>query len=575
MRKTGHASASPSGTIANAAEDLVSVLADEGVERMFINPGTDTAPVQEALAAARSSGAPHPRAVLCLHEFVALSSAMGHYYVSGRPQAVMVHVDAGTLNLGGAIHNTQRNHVPVVVFAGRSPYTPDVDVPGHRDLPIHWQQEQLDQQSVLRAFGKWSMEVPRGRELAGIVRRAFQVARTDPKGPAYVMLPREALMEAGNSKPPRRLLPPRPPAPDPSALAELATLLAGAERPVIVTGRTGARPPAAAALVEVAELLGAAVIDGRDRISFPPTHPLYAGDEIGVLGEADVVLLLDVEVPWVPAQAAPPADATICQIDVDCLKATMPLWSYPVDLAVTADSALALPQLLAELRRLATPERVARWNSRRERLTERFRATRRRWAELATSTAASAAADVMLNALNEALPSEAIVLEEAVTNKVALTRQVVRDPGYFFGTGAPALGWSVASALGVKLAEPDAPVFAVCGDGAFNFSVPTAAIWSAHKAAAPFVVVILNNRAYRASKRPVQDLFPAGASVTEDTFPETDLSPSADYVQLISAYGGHGEVVKQPEELPGAVERCLRSQAQGRCALIDIELLES
>src|SRR2546421_5272656 len=99
-----------------AAADLVALLADEGVSHLFINPGTDTAPVQEALAAAREAGRPLPEAVLCLHEQVALSAAIGHHMAGGRPQAVMVHVDAGTLNLGGAVHNAQRNHVPVVVL---------------------------------------------------------------------------------------------------------------------------------------------------------------------------------------------------------------------------------------------------------------------------------------------------------------------------------------------------------------------------------------------------------------------------------------------------------------------------
>src|SRR5918999_3348330 len=107
----------------DAAGELVGTLADEGVEYLFINPGTDTAPVQEALAAARANGAPHPRAVLCTHEFVALSAAMGHHFAGGGPQAVMVHVDAGTLNLGGAIHNAQRNRVPVGIFAGPTPYS--------------------------------------------------------------------------------------------------------------------------------------------------------------------------------------------------------------------------------------------------------------------------------------------------------------------------------------------------------------------------------------------------------------------------------------------------------------------
>jgi acetolactate synthase-1/2/3 large subunit len=559
----------------DAAAELVGTLADEGVEYLFINPGTDTAPVQEALAAARANGAPHPRTVLCTHEFVALSAAMGHHFASGAPQAVMVHVDAGTLNLGGAIHNAQRNRVPVVIFAGRTPYSTAPEVPGHRDTYIHWQQEQADQQAVLRAFGKWSMEVPRGRELGTIVRRAYQVARSDPTGPAYVMLPREALMEPGGDRLARRLLPPRPPAPDPDGLAELAGTLADARRPVIVTGRTGARPDAVDSLVAVADLLGAAVIDHQDRLNFPPRHPLFAGSEVDGADElraADVVLLLDCEVPWIPVQAAPPPDATVLQIDLDCVKHTMPTWTYPVDLALTASTAVALPLLAEELRGLATPERTGRWRDRRAAAHARLAEKRAGWAGLAGSGDGSAPSDAMLQALDKALPPEAVVLEEAVTNRPAVIRQIARDPGFRFGTGSPALGWGVAGALGVKLARPDSPVVSIVGDGSFNFGVPTAAIWSAQKAGAPFTVVILNNQAYRASKLPVQKLYPKGSADSGNDFPETELTPAADYVQLARAYGGDGEVVTRPEELPAALERCLEVQGDGRCAVIDVRL---
>src|SRR5699024_4222855 len=144
---------------------------------------------------------------------------------------------------------------------------------------IHWQQEQPDQQAILRAFGKWTMEVPRGRELGGIVRRAYQVARSDPSGPAYVMLPWAALMQQGGVALSRRLPPPRPAAPDPGGLADLARTLADASRPVIVTGRTGANPESVAALVELAELIGSPVIDHQDRLNFPPRHPLFAGSD--------------------------------------------------------------------------------------------------------------------------------------------------------------------------------------------------------------------------------------------------------------------------------------------------------
>jgi acetolactate synthase I/II/III large subunit len=556
----------------DAAAELVGTLADEGVQHLFINPGTDTAPVQEALAAARTGKTPSPRAVLCTHEFVALSSAMGHYFVTGTPQAVMVHVDAGTLNLGGAWHNAQRNRVPAVVFAGRSPYSTSTDIPGHRDAAIHWQQEQLDQQALGRAFGKWAMEVPRGRDLGPIVRRAFQVAQADPRGPAYVMLPREALMEPGGADLARRLPPPRRAAPDPAGLAEMARCLADAAHPVIITSRTGAQVGAVASLIDVAELLGCPVLDQRDRVSFPARHPLYAGDAVDLLTGADVVLILDCEVPWIPAHASPPAQATVLQIDTDPVKATMPLWTYPVDLALTADTAVALPLLADELRRLASPDRAARWGERREQVTARLAQIRQQWDAFAGSAEPAAAPHAMMQALNKLLPPRAIVLEEAVTSRSALIRQIDRDPGSFFDTGSPALGWAIGGAMGVKLARPDAAVFAVCGDGSFNFGVPTAAIWSAQRAGAPFIAVILNNRSYRASRLPVQRLYPGGAGEAEASFPETDLSPAPDYVALASAFGGGGRAVRTSAELPDAVDYCLALEAEQRCAVLDIWL---
>ena len=556
-----------------AAAELVALLADEGVQHLFINPGTDTAPVQEALSAARSAGAPHPRAVLCIHEHVALSAAIGHHFASGRPQAVMVHVDAGTLNLGGSIHNAQRNRVPVVVFAGRAPYTTAADVRGHRDSAIHWQQEQLDQAGVLRPFGKWHMEVPRGRELAPIVRRALQVVQSDPRGPAYVMLPREALMEPGAGELPARLRAPVPAGPNPAALRELAAILADARQPVIVAGRSGAHLPSVAALVRIAELLGAPVVDQRDRVNFPAEHPLWAmGGGDGTLRRADAVLLLDVEVPWVPAVAAPPGDARILQIDVDCAKVTMPLWSFPVELALTADTRAALPELEEALCALATPARRRAWEERRREVEAELVDARVGWGRRAASHEPADAADAALAALDRSLPDDAIVIEEAVTNRPAVQRQVRRPPGRYFGHGSPALGFAMGGALGVKLARPEAPVVAVCGDGAFNFGVPTAAFFSAHRTGAPFMAVILNNRSYHASKRPVLNLYPDGAAAAAQDFPETELTPEFDYALLARACGGDGRAVETPGDVEEAVRWALGVAAGGQCAVVDVRL---
>jgi acetolactate synthase-1/2/3 large subunit len=112
----------------------------------------------------------------------------------------------------------------------------------------------------------------------------------------------------------------------------------------------------------------------------------------------------------------------------------------------------------------------------------------------------------------------------------------------------------------------------VCGDGSFYFGVPTAAIWSAQRAGAPFIAVILNNRSYRASRLPVQRLYPGGAGAAEGSFPEADLSPAPDYVTLASAYGGGGRVVRDSAELADAVDYCLALEAEQRCAVLDVRL---
>lgn len=558
--------------VPEAAADLVALLADEGVAHFFINPGTDSAPIQEALAAARAAGTPSPQAVLCVHESIALAAAIGHHMVSGRPQAVMVHVDAGTLNLGCQLHNAQRNGTPVVVFAGRAPYSSAPGVRGHRDTYIHWQQEQLDQPAVVRNYAKWHMEVPRGRELAPIVRRAFQVTQSCPSGPAYVMLPREALMEHGLGALPRRLPPAVPPGPDPGALGRLAGILVAGKRVVIVTARTAADPATATVLARIAELLGAPVIDQGDRANLPLGHPLHVVGEAAPLQNADTVLLLDCEVPWVPAQQAPPADARVVQIDGDPVKPSMPLWSFPIEVALTADTRVALLLLEQTLLRLATDELREKWAARRQAAEADTAQRQREAARRAASDRPADAPDAMLAALGGALPDDAVVVQEAVTNRSAVARQVRRSPGQLFDTGAPGLGWALGGAFGVKLARPEAPVVAICGDGSFNFGVPTAALWSAHRHGAPFVTVVLNNQSYLASKLPVMDLYPQGVSVRENDFGETRLTPDTDYAALAAACGGSGRTVHTPAEMSKAVEWALAEAGQGRCVVLDVRL---
>ncbi len=130
--------------VSEGAEAFVELLAQGGVKRLFLNPGTDTFPVQEALAKLGDQGRTVPETVLCLHENVAMAAAHGYFNVARHPQTVLVHVDVGTQNVGGLLHNAQRGRAGVLLCAGRPPYTTQGELRGSRSGSINWLQEQLD-----------------------------------------------------------------------------------------------------------------------------------------------------------------------------------------------------------------------------------------------------------------------------------------------------------------------------------------------------------------------------------------------------------------------------------------------
>jgi acetolactate synthase-1/2/3 large subunit len=568
----------------NAAEALVQLLAAQGVDYIFLNPGTDTAPIQEAVVALGARGQRVPVIVTCMYENVALAAALGYWNLTARPQVVVVHVDVGTQNLGGMVHCAQRGESAAVIIAGRAPYTiagEEGALPGGRSSRVQWQQDEPDQIGIVRNYVKWAHELSRAEALQQLLPRAFQVAASAPAGPVYMTIARDVLMAPRDGVrivPPARVRPPATPAADPAAIAEAAQMLTEAERPLAIAARVGRRPGAVADLVALADLLGMPVSDRRDAVNFPSSHPLYLGahpDAAAALRQADVVLLLDTDVPWVPFTAAPPASARVIQIDIDPVKQSIPLWGFPVDLPIQADTSLALPQLRAALEARATPEQRSRWSARRERLGSEGAA--RRDADRAALAEARSRWPIdaawLAAAINEALPPDALVIEEVTTNGGAVQRYIERDePGSLLQSGTPALGWVLGAALGAKLAAPQRPIVAICGDGSFVFSSPIAALWAAEQAQAPFLTVIFNNAGYNASKQPVLELFPGGASQRADAFPGVRLGPPPDYALLAQSCRAYGERVEDPADLPAALERGLDAVRQGRAAVLDVIL---
>ena len=556
-------------------------LIAHGVECLFMNPGTDTIPIQEALSKLEQLGEPVPRTVLCLFELVALAAAHGYYQATGRPQAVLVHVDVGTQNLGGMLHNAQRGRAAVLIAAGRTPYTTDSSQRGTRDTYIHWLQEQFDQHGIVRNFVKWDYELRRPEQMGEVIARALQIAASDPPGPVYLSLPREVLMtEVGDVKQPAPELtaPARLGAGDPDALRDVAQHLVRSERPIVLTSTSGRTRQGFEALVKLATLLALPVVERRERTNFPTSHPLHQGFQPGPFVEtADVILVVDSDVPYIPTQVTPRSDATIVQIDVDPIKERIPLWSFPLTSAIRADSARALELVAGYAAELLTDGDKARIEARRAELTARHnerRAARKASAQAMQNTRPLTAEwlGYCIGQLQREAP-ECVFVDESLTSHVAVWNHVDTDePGTMFGSGGSSLGWGLGAALGIKLARPDRPVVLVVGDGSFIFGEPLAAIWASQMNQAPILAIVFNNGAYNANKAPLISAYPKGYSVQGRHFVGTDLAPSPRYDLLAAVVGAVGERVEDPVEVLPALRRGLEHVRAGRSVILDVIL---
>ena len=175
---------------------LLEGLNEIGIEYLFCNLGTDHAPIIEEMAHRRKRGEAMPKVVRCPHENTAAHMAGGYALVTGRGQGVLVHVDVGTANAANAMHNLYRSRLPVLLMAGKAPYTTHGELVGTRDTHVHFVQEPFDQGSLVRPYTKWEWTLPSGVVVKEALRRAHSIMQSEPRGPVYLMMQRETLTAA-------------------------------------------------------------------------------------------------------------------------------------------------------------------------------------------------------------------------------------------------------------------------------------------------------------------------------------------------------------------------------------------
>jgi len=547
-----------------AGEVFLHALAEHGVDFFFANPGTDFPPIVEAFGRGATRNARLPRPVLVPHENLAVAMAHGAYNMTGRPQAVMVHVNVGTGNTINNLINLSRDRVPLILAAGRTPITERGQF-GSRSRQIHWGQEMFDQAGMVREMVKWDYELRVPEQIADVVARAHEVAMSTPRGPVYLVLPREPLSAALAEMPPiapRRVA--APPYPDPSAIDQLAGWIAEAERPLIITAGPGTDERAVPALAQLAQRAAIAVVSHNPRsLALPSSHPMHAGFDSGPLvGEADLIMVIESDAPWYPSMQQPAQGCRVVHIGEDPAFVRYPMRSFPGDLSIAAMPSTVLAALDAKL--AAKTMNVA---TRRAKLTERHDARRAKAAGQSTAGAQLSAA-YFSRAIGDAVGEDAIIYNEYPLSLDHCPRE---KPGTFYGlSAAGGLGWGLGAALGAKLAAPEKFIVATLGDGAYMFGNPTVCHWVADKFDLPVLTVIFNNSRYGAVRRATLSMFKEGASGADDGQFLADLSPSPPFEEFVRSQGGHGERVEKPEELAPSLARARDAVLGGKQALVNV-----
>ena len=558
---------------------FLEALQEAGVSYIFANLGSDHPAIIESLASAERENREFPTLITCPHEFVALSAAHGYAQATGQPQAVMVHVECGTQNLGGAIHNASKSRVPVLIFAGSSPYTQENELLGSRNEFIHWIQDVFDQRGIVRGYTKYDNEIRTGVNVKQLVHRSLQFAKSDPKGPVYLMGPREVMEEETKPVTIQKELwePISPGAIAPNGIEELTNDLLSAKKPLIITSYLGRNTEAVNELVRLSERLAIPVMESvPHHMNFPTDHPMHCGSywniqkQVDLLEEADLVLVLDSDVPWVPMKNKPSDSATVYYIDIDPLKEEMPLWYIPSKRFFKADSYTALQQINDCLSKKEVIDQKLvseRW-TRYSNYNYNLKLERRR-AEQAENEEITP--EYLTACVRELMDENTIILNEGITNYGVISNHIESTvPGSYYGSGAGSLGWHGGAAIGMKLANPDKTIISLTGDGSYLFSIPSTVHWMAKRYNTPFLTVIYNNQGWKAPKHSTLGVHPNGvANETQNFF--VNFDPTADYAQIAAAAGDtHASTVKNRADLKNALIEGLNQVKEGRSAVIDV-----
>ena len=552
--------------ISEMAEGLMAAAHLGGIDHLWFVSGSELTSFQEAAAKAKDLGLASPKIMTMVHEHVALSVAMGESMITGKPSATAAHADLGLLHYGGAIHNAFRGGYPILMTSGYPATTEPL-----RTVPVFWKQQRWDQGEIVRQYVKWDHKLAPYDDPFIVIARALQVALSPARGPVYLAIP----AEVGPWKLDRRLdavtpgqlsIPRLGPGPE-DAIVEIAQKLLDAESPLVIVDRVGNDHGAVGVLEELAREFAIGVAASNHRHNISDEHPSAAS---GISAKnADVILVLEHSIPWIPALGKPRPDAWIAAVGEDAIASQIPLYEFRADLRITAAAGDFLSNLLEQLRSLRRDEnrhnREARWASFERGLIERQERRRTILAAddpVITEQFAGAA-------LNEIMdPDDILVWELAHIEHTARTK-----PGTLFDSGGSSLGWGIAAATGAAVVDRMRPVVCATGDGSYMFGSPDSVLWTQMRYDAPVLTVVYNNRGYRTGTAKLARDYPEGHGVKQIDTAGGTFDPPPDFAAHAEAVGCFGRKVLDKKELLNTLKEAKRAvEVDRRPAVVDVWL---
>lgn len=541
---------------------LMEMLRAEGVGYIFGNPGTSEGPILDEL-----ENYPDIRYMLATQEGAAMGMADAYARYRGEPAFVNLHIETGLANGVSLLANAAEGNTPLVLTSANKDIRKLAE--GRTNLV-----------EMVSQFCKWSAEVTHPEQVPSVMRRAFNEAKTPPMGPVYVAFSANALDDEADVE----IVPSHNSytrvSPDASAIDAAASILADAENPVLIVGDRVGQSDGADEAVRLAETIGAKVYASYfSQVNFPTSHPQFLGlaspgMPVGkaLLDDADAVVA--VGTPVFPGYfyfsgSALNPDTKLIHIDSDVTQIGR---TEPTDIGIVADARTAMAALAdaLDLRMSGASKEAAK--GRMASVSEEKAAQKAEWQERLRSRRdiSPMSTERMMTEIAEALPDDAIVVDDSVTTRASVFGALDFDePGSLLGITGGALGWGMGGTMGVKMANPGRPVVGIIGDGSAMMTVQ--ALWTAANSDIPVVYVICNNRAYRVLKLNM-NLYKGeilGHQDPASKYIAMDFPTPFDIAAIAEAMGVHGRKVEDPAELGDALRESI---ALGKPVVLDVSI---